>query len=198
MNLKYISLLKSGSSGATNIAKKSGLHRANVYETLGRLSKKSLISKILVNGSTRFEAAPPQTLTTVLDEKKSRLNAIMPQLQLHKDFSQQNSTQIIEGVNGFMSLLHGLLSHRSDIMIIGSLPRSVAFTRMVHFEKECVQKGIKLIRLMNDSPSTVISGDTVLITLWEKEITSIAIKNKSLADSYRLFFSTMKNEKTAS
>jgi DNA-binding transcriptional regulator GbsR (MarR family) len=194
----YLSLLESGLSGASAIAKQSKLHRANVYESLKRLSDKSLVSQVIINGSTKFEASSPQVLRTVIDEKSSRLNAIMPQLELQKNLSRQHSTQIIEGVTGFVSLLQELLLLKSDVFVLGSFPNSVLFSKLFHFETDCKKRGIRFVHEMQNAPPMIICKDTVIIHLFEKTITSIVIKNKSLADSYALFFSAMKNVKTAS
>ncbi|MEA3399508.1 MAG: helix-turn-helix domain-containing protein [Patescibacteria group bacterium] len=193
----YLSLLESGVSGVTKISRDSGLHRANVYDSLKRLSKKSLVSKIDISGSSKFEANDPRVLSTVLNEKKSRLDSIMPKLQLHKNLSKKNSTQIIEGLNGFRSLLNSLLFSKSAVLSFGSFPKSISHF-FIRFENECSKQNISFDNIPSDSPLTIVSGTKVIIVLWDDNISSVSIDNEALADSYRLMFTSIKNIKTAS
>ena len=78
----YISLLETGSTSATKIAQKSGVHRVNVYDSLTKLKEKGLVSELSSEGKKNYQASPPQALKNILKEKEIRLNKIIPELEL--------------------------------------------------------------------------------------------------------------------
>lgn len=77
----YTALLKIGSSTVSNIAEHSGLYRPYVYDTLGRLQEKGLVSFVSKDNRKFFKAAHPFHLIEIQKEKLLELNKILPKLE---------------------------------------------------------------------------------------------------------------------
>ena len=102
----YLTLLKLGKSGATKIAKNSGINRTTVYYVLEKLKQKGLISNIVVDGKNFYESADPQVLLNQLIEKESLLRTILPKLkQLKKEKTQEFNIEVLEGKQGVKNYL---------------------------------------------------------------------------------------------
>jgi septum site-determining protein MinD len=62
----YLSLIELGSSSATQIIQKAGLHRAVVYDLLERLIEKGLVGYVIKGRKKFFEATNPERLKEVM------------------------------------------------------------------------------------------------------------------------------------
>lgn len=71
----YEKLLEIGSGSAGIISKKTGIHRRTVYDALGRLISKALVSEIKVNEVNEYVPANPKRLLEILDERRGMLDA---------------------------------------------------------------------------------------------------------------------------
>ena len=113
----YLALLEVGSSSTGGIVKKSHLHSSRVYECLGKLQIKGLVSYVIKSNRKYFEAANPERLIDYLEEKQKQIGKekievkkIIPEL-----VSKQKSTKSIQeaniysGYKGIRSLLNNLL-----------------------------------------------------------------------------------------
>lgn len=218
----YLSLLEISQNTVTHIADHSKLHRANVYESLNRLVEKGLVTYIEKKRAKYYEAAEPNALMRILKDKENMLQSILPQLNMiQKLSSSKGQAHIFEGIPAFVNLLYGFLKYKKPIFAYG-IPKSapeMMKTRIPHFHKERLEKGIamkhiynhkalKRIKFLNGMKnteakylpkkfdslvSTNICGDEVVITLWRKPVTSIQIKNKLVAESYRNYFNLLWN-----
>ena len=101
----YISLLETGSTSATKIAQKSGVHRVNVYDSLTKLKEKGLVSELSSEGKKNYQASPPQALKNILKEKEIRLNKIIPELELSNNLNKNNQAVEIYESNDFIRTL---------------------------------------------------------------------------------------------
>ena len=72
----YLMLIKSGSSTANEIASKTKVHRVNLYDILGRLQKKGLVSYVILGKRKHYEASEPKKILELEEERKQ--NAINP------------------------------------------------------------------------------------------------------------------------
>jgi len=69
----YSLLIELGECKAGALIKKANLASSKVYEVLQRLITKGLISHITKNGIKHYQAAPPERLSDILEEKKSEI-----------------------------------------------------------------------------------------------------------------------------
>ena len=69
----YIILLKTGSSTAYEIGKKTGIYRVHVYDKLEQLMDKGLVTHVYKGAKKHFNATHPDKIKHYLEEKKKHL-----------------------------------------------------------------------------------------------------------------------------
>ena len=58
------------------------IHRRNVYDSIEQLKEKAFVSWTVKNNRKYFEAVPPSRIIDIIDEKKEKIQEIIPQLVL--------------------------------------------------------------------------------------------------------------------
>ena len=108
----YTTLRTQGELMASEIAKKTGLIRTNVYDILNSLIKKGIVAYVIRNGKKYFRAAEPEKLIDYLEtqqkdleEVKEELAEILPKLQPVNHDSQRPAIEIYEGKEGLKTIL---------------------------------------------------------------------------------------------
>ena len=66
----YLDLLKNKESSATQVSKRTRMHRANVYDTLNKLKERNLVYLSTKEGRQVFAALPTDL---ILNEEKDKL-----------------------------------------------------------------------------------------------------------------------------
>ena len=74
----FIALLELGSSTAGNVVEKSGLQNAVVHRAFHSLAEKGLITFVFEGKIKQYQAIEPKLLLNFIDEKKSRIEKILP------------------------------------------------------------------------------------------------------------------------
>ncbi|MFH1915743.1 MAG: helix-turn-helix domain-containing protein [Nanoarchaeota archaeon] len=111
----YLTLLEGGSFPAGTIIKKTGLYRQTAYQTLERLMRKGLVSVIRIGKKRHFQAAPPEKLLHVLEEKENLLKGILPDLNLKRELSEeQQDVAVFSGVKGIQTVLENMMADLPD------------------------------------------------------------------------------------
>ena len=112
----YLALLKIGSSSAGKIVKESGVSYSKIYEVLGRLLEKGIISYNIKQKTKYFQAIEPERLLDFLNKKeielkenKRLLGKIIPELQNLKDKKDLQESEIFTGINGIKTAYEILL-----------------------------------------------------------------------------------------
>ncbi len=112
----YITLSGLGLSSAGEIAKKSKVHRRNVYDAIERLIVKGIASFVTINGKKCFRAADPSRLLFIIEEEKSRLDrlrnnvkALMPLLKTHSIGNDIDDVQYFRGYEGIKTVYEDIL-----------------------------------------------------------------------------------------
>ena len=214
----YLCLLKTGACAAGEIAKKSKLHRSNVYDALERLQKKGLVGHITKEDTKIYQASNPNTLLTMLKEKEIELKTMLPNLILNYELSDKNlNTRIQEGRQAIRNMLNKLLEYKKTIYVYG-IPKDAAdqvgigFMKEYHIKRD--KEKINMLHIYNedarsrihylnqlsyteakylppeyDSPvSTFICGDCVVLALITSNPTLVFIENQALATAYMKYF----------
>jgi sugar-specific transcriptional regulator TrmB len=209
----YLSLLESGPSLAGQISRKTGIHRRNIYDITERLIQKGLIGYIIKNNRKLFEAANPQRLKEILDEKQQALDENLSHLQLlYEKTKEKQETNFYKGTEGLKTVFQDQLNCK-EILILGA--SSSAFEILPFYfkwyDKDRVKKKIKVRIIANKTfnkkiplseirylpekyanPLAInIYGEKVSIILWKKSPVAIVIKEKEIAESYRKYFELM-------
>lgn len=213
----YLALLQLGVSSAGKIADQCKLHRTNVYDSLERLEQKGLASHVLRDGANVFEASDPEVLRSLLDERRARLESVLPQFALDKQLGKKTTAHVCEGLQAHKLALFNFLKYKQPIIAYG-IPKTVPDTLRNFidlFHKQRIQKKITMRHLYNENAkermqylnsmkfteakylpseyntpvSTLVCGPEVLLVHWGTEpLTFIRIENQMLADAYRNYF----------
>jgi hypothetical protein len=103
----YLALLKTGNTTVGPIIDESGVAHSIIYTILEKLVQKGLVSYIIKDKTKRFQAEPPRRLLdyigerqSALEESKSRVAALLPQLELLRTMQTHSSVQMFEGFKG--------------------------------------------------------------------------------------------------
>ncbi|MFW6015535.1 MAG: helix-turn-helix domain-containing protein, partial [bacterium] len=73
----YLDLLKNNESGATEISKRTEMHRSNVYDTLRKLQEKNLVYTTEKEGKKIFAALPTDLIVGKEKDKLENLKLAM-------------------------------------------------------------------------------------------------------------------------
>ena len=221
----YLAILDLGSATSWEIAKKTRLHRTNIYDAIDRLVKKGVVSYITKDNKKYYEVLDPNLLLSIIKEKELSLQKIMPELVMAKKLSGQgNDACIFEGVQPFQKILMSWLRFEEPILVYGIPKNAPEMMRhfITHFHDTRIAKKIVMnhvynhnaqerIAYLNTLPytearylpqqyystvSTNICGDEVVLVLWLDTPFVVQIKNKQIADSYKSYFEVLwKNAK---
>lgn len=151
----YLSCLTLGSSKVNEIAKKSELIRTTCYGVLRSLLEKGLISTILKDNVTYFQAANPKQLMAILEEKKKKISSILPKLEkMQETLPVKHNVQLFEGKEGLKTLFNDYVSKPNQIVkIIGFMSKWPDFfgvwTDMYYRKKK--ENKVKTLVLMDES-----------------------------------------------
>lgn len=108
----YLALLTEGELMASELSKKTGIIRTNVYDILHTLLKKGTASSVIRSGKQYFRAAPLDKVIDYIDtqqknleEVKGEINTIMPQLHPLREKSTEPIIEVYEGREGLKTIL---------------------------------------------------------------------------------------------
>lgn len=73
----FLSIRKLGEASVGSISAECGVHRANVYDSLRRLSSKSLVNKIRRNNAVVYSPCAHQVLAELISRQKSFLDSAL-------------------------------------------------------------------------------------------------------------------------
>jgi len=197
----YLALLKIGVSRTGRISQEAKIDRANTYYSLKKLEEKSLASCVEKNGIKEFEAADPDMLSKMLDEKKAKVKNILPSLRVNQEKTTE-STKIFKGYKAYQSIIESMAKKDDEILIIGNYPKTaLKYCRLQELRKEnhvkirtisqTTQKLPLMEHRMNsfEQPvSTYISNQEVMLVVWGKNPKVTHIKDENIANSYKNFF----------
>ena len=77
----YISLLKNGPIGGGDLAKIMNMDRTHTYNVLKNLVNKGLVSHLLKDKKTLFQANSPKDLLNQISKKEQVIKSIIPELE---------------------------------------------------------------------------------------------------------------------
>ena len=105
----YTSLLELGSSGVGEIVKKTGIPSSKIYEILDKLIKRGFVTYVIKNNVKHFQASDPKMLLNYIEERKRKVEEILPQLLLKQKLSKKQSVEIFEGQKAIFTLFTDLI-----------------------------------------------------------------------------------------
>lgn len=106
----FLSLLELGSSMAGEVVEKSGLQNAVVHRAFHSLIEKGIIIYIKEGKIKRYQTIEPKQLINFLEEKKARLQKLLPELEAKRVLAKQkNKALIFQGIRGVKELINLML-----------------------------------------------------------------------------------------
>tara|TARA_Y100000031_G_scaffold156547_1_gene211587 strand:+ start:3727 stop:4455 length:729 start_codon:yes stop_codon:yes gene_type:complete len=111
----FLSLLELGSSTAGKVVEKSGLQNAVVHRAFHSLAEKGLITYVVEGKIKHYQTIEPKQLLNFLDEKKARIEKILPELEAKRlEAKEKTQAAIYQGIRGIRELLHLMLETDSN------------------------------------------------------------------------------------
>lgn len=150
----FLSVLELGESSASEIAKKSEVPRASIYDILERLEKEGLVSHIVKDFKKYFNTSEPSTIVESLEYKKKRIKQILPELEKikKKAVGEIAKTEIYIGKKGMQSILNIILEEK-ELFVLGASRKSseVMPYFMENWFRERAKRKIKVKIIYNDT-----------------------------------------------
>lgn len=118
----YVELLELGETTVEQISRKSKIKRTTVYDVIETLKEKGLIGTTKMKKRTLYYAEDPRILESQLEEKKTVLSAILPQLlSMANCIDKKPSIKYFEGAEGIKNVYQDTLSYSNqEILMWGS------------------------------------------------------------------------------
>ncbi|KHO47334.1 MAG: hypothetical protein QS99_C0002G0170 [archaeon GW2011_AR4] len=105
----YLALLELGLSKSGKIIGHTHLQSSTVYHVIGSLIEKGLATSVIRGKIRLYQAAPPETILSFLDEKQRRLSRMLPDLKALEKPTERRSAQVFEGFNGLQTAFNDIL-----------------------------------------------------------------------------------------
>lgn len=154
----YLTLLENGSLTAERIARNSGIHRRNVYDTVQSLMKMGLVSYVMKNKVKFFKATDPYYLLELLETEKNKLrkkedkiaSIITDFLQIQKTPKEENFVSIYKGTNGIKFVFNDILKTKKENLVLSAHRPSLKIKSYLEiFHKRRIKLGIREKLLFN-------------------------------------------------
>ncbi len=124
----YLCLNSEHELSASEITKKTGIHRRNVYDALNRLVDKGMVSQTSVNNRLTFSAVHPSHLVNMAQENEKHIQSILPDLKnAFENSPAKNSVKVYKGVKG----IKACFTESTDMMKKGDKYRAMGCYDMV-------------------------------------------------------------------
>jgi len=118
----YLAVLRLGNATVKEIAEVSKVKRTTVYLVAEKLTRKGIFGQFKAKYGTHYVASSPRSLINRLDNIKSEVNAIIPQLEaIENKGMDEPSVRYYKGKEGYLQILDDSLnSHSDEILYLGS------------------------------------------------------------------------------
>jgi sugar-specific transcriptional regulator TrmB len=217
----YLALLELGPSLMGGICGKTKIHRRNVYDSIEMLKDKGFVSSTVINNRNVFEAVNPKRILDILDEKKTDIQSILPQL-LSNQNKKQSLVRVYTGLNGRKVIFEDKLNYKEEQYVLGAHEPSKRRSLFIeNYHKRRIMKKIPLkmlfinnakdaakkfskykfvqARLLPNKLSSPIAiniyGNKTAILLGSQtlEPITILIEDKGLAEDFKTYFKMLWN-----
>jgi HTH-type transcriptional regulator, sugar sensing transcriptional regulator len=216
----YLATLSLGSSKVSEIAKRSELIRTTTYAILNSLIEKGLVSIVLKNNVTFFQATNPKKLTSILDEKKRKINSILPKLEHIKEaINNPHKVELFEGREGLKTVFNDLVIKLNEtIKIIGFSGKFIKFSESysdIYYRKKKENKIKSLVitgesdressknnKIINsefrylpsldaDSEIFIYNGKIAFVSLKEDNLTGVIVEDREMFKLQSIIFDNL-------
>jgi sugar-specific transcriptional regulator TrmB len=207
----YKTLLGTGCTTVNIIANHTQVNRPTVYEILKKMETKGVVSTSIQNGKLHYEAMPPKRLLTILREKENAFSRTIPLLEaLIKEKIEKPQIETFVGNEGMKILFEQILEEATSFYCVAANKYLFEIFKyyLPTFVKRRIKKGIK-VKLITDKipfdknapykilPSPIktatwiYEGTVIMISLNQKTLIGVRIKEKNIYETQKLFFETI-------
>jgi len=153
----YLDLIKNKESTAAQVAKRTRMHRTNVYDTLEKLKERNLVFLSSKEGKQVYVALTTDLIINEEKDKLENLKSAMNYINTIYVSGQTPKVYTLEGLNAVKSVIFGLLEKKSTIWIYGLAENenmiNILNDKMMHaFHIERAKREIMLKMLYYKSP----------------------------------------------
>ena len=216
----YLSLLEHGILNPTQLAKKTGLHRSYVYDTLVRLLEKGIINTVLVKDKKHYQAVDPKVLREIFELKLRHLDSILPKLSnLFKATKEETRVELHRGKRVYRTLIKDIIASikKNDVVLLVGVDEEVLLKEVEPIylkqyfniikkrnikEKVIIKKGKKYFDIPNvqhkeldekfiGDIEQIIYCDKIAIFILGNPYQLIIIESKDVANTYRKQFNLL-------
>ncbi len=214
----YLLCLKAGETTANRLINLSGMPRGTTYDILNKLKEMGLISSIIKDHGSVYQANDPEILVKGLDEKKENIRRIIPELRkISKTLSPSPEIEIFGGLSGIKKVLDDVLENCKEVWIMGNekyareaIRHHPENFRMKRLEREIRIKNLleesKISRLLKEDaysqvrhhPSLKDSKEVLIIynhntvhLIMEEPVKVIKISSKEYTTTQRMLFENL-------
>jgi hypothetical protein len=212
----YLALLELGQAHTGAIIKKTGLHKATIYQILNRLQEKGIVSYTLERDVKAFQATDPKNILDQFQEKEDNFKKLLPELQSIAKFSRkQSSAEIFNGKKGIITVYRDILSHKDYFHLGAGIPiletigpffyeiqkikkKRKIKAKLLISEKhrgtsfaKSIGGEIKFLPREFEGPvNTVIYGNKIAIISWS-DLTAFVLESKDTNKAYKKYFEAL-------
>jgi len=151
-SLVYLSLLSLGSATVNTLANKTSLIRTTTYDLLKSLKERGIVSAITKNKILYFQAASPEKLIQIIEEKKQKIKEALPELKsLQMPMLSLPAAEIFQGKEGIKSIYQDIINEKKPLCSISNT--HFVFNVLPFFVPHFIKNRIKskiFIRLLNE------------------------------------------------
>lgn len=138
----YLALLELGQTTVIKLSKKTGIKRTTIYEVLAELEKKHLVAQTKKGTKRLFIAEEPENLERILEEKKTKLEKLMPILKsLTNTTGEKPVIRYYEGLEGIKDVYRDTLKYKGEL--VAYVTENIFTNLGQDFADEYVEKRVK-------------------------------------------------------
>ncbi len=218
----YLTVLELGQTKVGQIIEKSKMASSAVHNLVNTLIEKGLISYIKKGKIKYYQSIPPKQLIDLIEEKKSKILKILPELeQKQKKSTEKQEAEIFEGTKGIMSMLNILTgdSKKGDEYLFFAVnvkdqnkeiqkffemydakrqSKGLKSKGLAPKELKTLFKKRKILKIKYTSfpiPSNIsLFKNKVAIFSWEEKPVGYFIKSKQIYEMYKNLFYSIWNK----
>jgi len=213
----YLACLELGTSTANEISNKADLNRSTTYDLLKSFLEKGIASKVVKGKTTNFEVASPERLVSLLEERKTKLKGVLPQLKLlQEQVTIKPQVELYEGGAGVRTILEDILLTKKPVdnlstskvfeALMYSFPPYIKkrkenkiFARVIQESSKATEELKKkdqeecretrsIPNFQTDSLTMIYGEKFAVIKLVKNDLIGVLIHDKVLAESQRKIF----------
>lgn len=208
----YLALLQAGTSSVNRIANKARIQRTTTYDVLKSLKEKGLVSFVVKDKKTFFEATHPSSLLSNLREKEREIRKILPQLiEIKGSAIEKPKVTLYEGKAGLISILEDILKTQKNYLCYASNESLLKILKYYfpHFIERRIKLGLRAKLILDEKPiakkltdyriirkkfntsTWIYENKVAILSLLESEPIGMIIENKEIAETQKIVFDLM-------